>query len=337
MGSSASTLAAASPPPMDAPTWVWLLTLGGLAVLLLLDLVIVDRKPHEVTMGEAARWVGFYIACALAFGVGVWLTSGHHSAVEYFTGYVTEYSLSVDNLFIFMLIMSSFAVPRIHQHRVLLIGIVLALVMRGLFIAAGAALIANFVWVFFVFGAFLLWTAAGMLRRNEEGESAENVVVRWTRKLFPVTEDYHGTKMVVKEAGRRSLTPMFVVILAIGSADLLFAVDSIPAIFGITQSPFLVFAANAFALMGLRQLYFLIGGLVHKLVYLNKGLAVILVFIGGKLILHALHEYHAVPAWLDVNNWQSLVVIVVVLAVTTAASLLKSRRDAAPADQSSSV
>lgn len=323
---------------MDAPTWVWLLTLGGLAVLLLLDLVIVDRKPHEVTTREAARWVSLYVACALAFGVGVWLTSGQHSAIEYFTGYVTEYSLSVDNLFVFMLIMASFAVPLIHQHRVLLIGIVLALVMRGAFIAAGAALIANFVWVFFVFGAFLLWTAGSMLRRNEEQDdgSAENVVVRWTRKLFPVTEEYHGTKSIVKIDGRRWLTPMFVVILAIGSADLLFAVDSIPAIFGITQSPFLVFTANAFALMGLRQLYFLIGGLVYRLVYLNKGLAVILAFIGAKLIVHALHEYQVAPGWLDVGNWQSLVVIVVVLAVTTLASLLKSRRDAT-ADQSSSV
>jgi len=316
-------------PTMDAPTWVWLATLGGLALLLLLDLVIVDRKPHEVSTGEAARWVGFYIACALAFGVGVWFTAGHGSAVEYFTGYVTEYSLSVDNLFVFMLLVSSFAVPRIHQHRVLLIGIVIALVMRGVFIAAGAALIAHFTWVFFLFGAFLLWTAVGMLRNRDEDSSAENAVVRWTRTVFPVTADYHGARSVVKIDGRRWLTPMCVVIIAIGSADLLFAVDSIPAIFGITESPFLVFTANAFALMGLRQLYFLIGGLVTKLVHLNKGLAVILAFIGAKLVLHALHEYHLAPAWLDLGNWQSLLVIVAVLAVTTVASLQRSRRDAA--------
>lgn len=316
-------------PTMDAPTWVWLATLGGLALLLLLDLVIVDRKPHEVSTGEAARWVGFYIACALAFGLGVWFTAGHGSAVEYFTGYVTEYSLSVDNLFVFMLLVSSFAVPRIHQHRVLLIGIVIALVMRGVFIAAGAALIAHFTWVFFLFGAFLLWTAVGMLRNRDEDSSAENAVVRWTRKVFPVTADYHGARSVVKIDGRRWLTPMCVVIIAIGSADLLFAVDSIPAIFGITESPFLVFTANAFALMGLRQLYFLIGGLVTKLVHLNKGLAVILAFIGAKLVLHALHEYHLAPAWLDLGNWQSLLVIVAVLAVTTVASLQRSRRDAA--------
>lgn len=340
MGSSASVLAAgistvhaaapaASPPPLDAPTWVWGATLGGLAVLLLLDLVIVDRKPHEVTTGEAAAWVSFYVACAIAFGLGVWITAGHASAIEYFTGYVTEYSLSVDNLFVFMLVVGSFAVPRIHQHRVLLIGIVIALVMRGMFIAAGSALIDNFVWIFFLFGAFLLWTAAGMLREDGSDSSAENVVVRWTRKVFRVTGEYHGARSIVKIDGKRWLTPMCVVIIAIGSADLLFAVDSIPAIFGITQAPFLVFTANAFALMGLRQLYFLIGGLVRKLVYLNKGLAVLLAFIGGKLILHALNEYDVTPDSADLNNWQSLLVIVAVLAVTALASLWKSRRDAA--------
>jgi tellurite resistance protein TerC len=313
---------------MDVPWWIWAATLGGLAVLLLLDLVIVDRKPHEVTTGEAARWVCFYVACAVLFGLGVGLFGDAHFAIEYFTGYITEYSLSVDNLFIFMVIMSSFAVPAIHQHRVLLIGILLALLMRGVFIAVGAALIANFVWVFFVFGGFLLWTAIGMVRNKNEEEEAENAIVRWVRKVFPVTEEYHGSKQIVKIDGKRWLTPMFVVIIAIGSADLLFAVDSIPAIFGITQDPFLVFAANAFALMGLRQLYFLIGGLVDKLVYLSIGLAVILGFIGLKLILHALHEYHLVPDWLDINNWLSLGVIIVVLAVTTMASLAKSKRDA---------
>ncbi|WP_263251997.1 TerC family protein [Saccharopolyspora rosea] len=321
-------LAQASTDELDVPWWVWLATLGGLAALLLLDLVIVDRKPHEVTTGEAARWVTFYIACAILFGLGVWWFGDAHLAVEYFTGYITEYSLSVDNLFIFMVIMASFAVPSIHQHRVLLIGILLALVMRGVFIAVGAALINQFVWVFFVFGAFLLWTAGSMLRKKDEDEEyRENVLVRWVRKVFPVTEDYHGAKSTVKIDGRRYLTPMLVVIIAIGSADLLFAVDSIPAIFGITQEPFLVFTANAFALMGLRQLYFLIGGLVDKLVYLSVGLAVILGFIGLKLILHALHEYHVVPEWLDVSNWMSLGFIVLVLAVTTWASLAKTRRD----------
>lgn len=313
---------------MSVPWWVWVATLGGLALLLLLDLVVVDRKPHEVTTGEAAKWVCFYIACALLFGLGVWYLGGHQFAVEYFTGYVVEYSLSVDNLFIFMVIMSSFAVPSIHQHRVLLIGIVLALIFRGIFIAVGAQLIARFVWVFFIFGAFLVWTAVSMLRKKDEDEEyQENAVVRWVRKVYPVTEDYHGTKMSIKADGKRWLTPMFVVIVAIGSADVMFAVDSIPAIFGITQEPFLVFAANAFALMGLRQLYFLLGNLVDKLVYLSVGLAVILAFIGLKLIVHALHEYHLVPSWMEIGNFMSLGVIVVVLGVTTIASLAKSKKD----------
>ena len=331
--SAVEQAAARSAPTLEVPWWVWLATIGGLAVLLLLDLVIVDRKPHEVTTGEAAKWVSFYVACGVLFGVGVWFFGSPHFAVEYFTGFLTEYSLSVDNLFIFMVIMAGFSVPTIHQHRVLLIGIVIALVMRGAFIAVGAALIAQFVWIFFVFGGFLLWTAVSMVRRKEEEESAENALVRWVRKAFPVTDDYRGGKSFVTVDGRRMLTPMFVVIIAIGSADLLFAVDSIPAIFGITQSPFLVFVANAFALMGLRQLYFLIGGLVDKLVYLSVGLAVVLGFIGVKLIIHALHEYGAVPAWLEINNFMSLGVIVVVLVVTTVASLWKSKRDAAKVPQ----
>lgn len=319
---------------LDVPWWIWAATLGGLALLLLLDLVIVDRKPHEVTTAEAAKWVTFYVACAIVFGLGVWFFGDPHFAIEYFTGYITEYSLSVDNLFIFMVIMSSFAVPSIHQHRVLLIGILLALVMRGIFIAVGAALIAQFVWIFFIFGAFLIWTAVSMVRKKDgDEEYHENAVVRWVRKVFPVTDAYHGAKSSVKINGKRYLTPMFVVIVAIGSADLLFAVDSIPAIFGITQDPFLVFAANAFALMGLRQLYFLLGGLVDKLVYLSVGLAVILGFIGIKLILHAFHEYHLVPEWLEITNWMSLSVIVVVLAITTWASLAKSKKDAESQDE----
>ncbi|MBB4682955.1 TerC family protein [Amycolatopsis jiangsuensis] len=313
---------------MTVPVWLWFATVGGLLALIALDLVIVDRKPHEVTTGEAARWVVFYIACAVLFGAGVWFFAGHDPGVEFFTGYITEYSLSVDNLFIFMIIMASFKVPVIHQHRVLLVGILLALAMRSVFIAVGAALINQFVWVFFLFGAVLIWTAISMVRGKDEGEEyQENAVTRWVRKLFPVTDDYHGHKYLVRHQGKRMITPMLLVIVAIGSADLLFAVDSIPAIFGITQDAFLVFTANAFALMGLRQLYFLLGGLVNKLVYLSYGLAVILAFIGAKLVLHALHEYHAAPDWLDINNWVSLGVIVVVLTVTTVASLSKARRD----------
>jgi len=313
---------------MTVPLWLWIATIGGLLALIALDLVIVDRKPHEVTTGEAARWVIFYVSCAIVFGIGVWVFAGHDPGVEFFTGYITEYSLSVDNLFIFMIIMSSFKVPAIHQHRVLLVGILLALGMRSVFIAIGAALIEQFVWVFFLFGAVLIWTAISMLRsKGEEEEYHENAVTRQVRKIAPVTDDYHGHHYTVKLNGKRMITPMLLVIVAIGSADLLFAVDSIPAIFGITQEAFLVFTANAFALMGLRQLYFLLGGLVTKLVYLSYGLAVILAFIGAKLFLHALHEYHVVPDWLDINNWISLGVIVVVLTVTTVASLAKARRD----------
>ena len=313
---------------MNVPLWLWVATVGGLLALIALDLVIVDRKPHEVTTAEAARWVIFYISCAVLFGIGVWVFAGHESGVEFFTGYITEYSLSVDNLFIFMIIMASFKVPAIHQHRVLLVGILLALAMRSVFIAVGAALIAQFVWVFFLFGAVLVWTAISMIRsKDDEEEYQENAVTRWVRKIYPVTDDYHGHKYSVKVNGKRMITPMLVVIVAIGSADLLFAVDSIPAIFGITQEAFLVFTANAFALMGLRQLYFLLGGLVTKLVYLSYGLAVILGFIGAKLFLHALHEYHVVPDWLDINNWVSLGVIVVVLTITTLASLAKARKN----------
>ncbi|MEU4673818.1 TerC family protein [Amycolatopsis sp. NPDC023774] len=313
---------------MTVPLWLWIATVGGLLALIALDLVIVDHKPHAIKPAEAARWVIFYIACAVVFGVGVWVFAGHDPGVEFFTGYITEYSLSVDNLFIFMIIMASFKVPAIHQHRVLLVGILLALAMRSVFIAVGAALIAQFVWVFFLFGAVLIWTAISMLRKkDEEEEYHENAVTRWVRKIAPVTDEFHGHKYTVKVDGKRMITPMLVVIVAIGSADLLFAVDSIPAIFGITQEAFLVFTANAFALMGLRQLYFLLGGLVEKLVYLSYGLAVILAFIGAKLVVHALHEYHVAPDWLDINNWVSLGVIVVVLAVTTVASLAKAKKD----------
>jgi tellurite resistance protein TerC len=313
---------------MSVPLWLWIATIIGLLALIAIDLVIVDRKPHEVTTGEAARWVIFYVSCAILFGIGVFYFAGHEPGVEFFTGYITEYSLSVDNLFIFMIVMASFKVPAIHQHRVLLVGILLALVMRSAFIAVGAALIAQFVWVFFLFGAVLVWTAISMVRGTdkEDEEYQENAATRLVRRVFPVTENYHGHKSFVRKTGKLWITPMFVVIVAIGSADLLFAVDSIPAIFGITQEPFLVFTANAFALMGLRQLYFLIGGLVTKLVYLSYGLAVILGFIGAKLFLHALHEYHVVPDWLDVNNWVSLGFIVVVLTITTLASLAKAKR-----------
>ncbi|MCT2587034.1 TerC family protein [Actinophytocola gossypii] len=324
---------------MNVPVWIWLATVAGLIVLLAIDLVIVDRKPHEVTVGEAGRWVAFYIGCAVLFGVGILVFSGGTYAGEYFAGYITEYSLSVDNLFIFLVIMSAFKVPAIHQHKVLLIGIVMALVLRGIFIAVGAAAISQFSWIFYVFGAFLVYTAIKLSKSNigkesEDEEYEENRVTKWARKLFPVTEDYHDGKIFTKIDAKRYATPMFIVMIAIGSADLMFAVDSIPAIFGLTKEPFLVFAANAFALMGLRQLYFLLGGLIKRLVYLSVGLGVILAFIGVKMILEALHtntlpfinggEHVSVPT---VGIEVSLPVIIGVLIITAVASLLKTRKD----------
>ncbi|GLZ29459.1 tellurium resistance protein TerC [Lentzea sp. NBRC 105346] len=320
---------------MNVPAWLWIATLAGLLVLLAVDLVIVDRKPHEVTIGEAARWVVFYVAVAALFGLGIWMFSGGQYAGEFFAGYITEYSLSIDNLFIFLIIMTTFQVPAIHQHKVLLIGILLALIMRGAFIAAGAALITQFSWVFYIFGAFLIYTGWQLARGEDEDEEfKENVMLRLVRKVFPVTDEYHGSRSFVKLDGKRFVTPMFIVMVAIGSTDLLFALDSIPAIFGLTKEPFLVFTANAFALMGLRQLYFLLGGLLSKLVYLSVGLSVILGFIGVKLILEALHTnqlpflnggepLHVPTIGIEV----SLSVIIGVLAITTIASLLKVRRD----------
>ncbi len=319
---------------MNVPTWVWLITLGGLVVFLALDLFIVDRNPHEVRLVEATRWIIFYVAFAVVFGIGVWVFAGGQYGAEFFAGWITEYSLSVDNLFIFVIIMNTFAVPPIHQHRVLLIGIVLALIMRGIFIALGAVVIERFGWVFYLFGAFLIYTGWKLARQSEDEEFTENALLRMLRKVVPVTEQYHGTKLALKIDGKRWVTPMLVVMIAIGSTDLLFALDSIPAIFGLTQEPYLVFTANAFALMGLRQLYFLLGGLLNKLVYLSVGLAVILGFIGIKLILEALHtnelpflnggEPLPVPT---VGIGLSLGVIVAVLVITTVASLVKVRRD----------
>ncbi|WP_350274959.1 TerC family protein [Kribbella sp. HUAS MG21] len=329
------------PPALSVPVWVWVLTLAVLTALVLLDLIVVDRKPHQVSVREAAAWVAFYIGCAVVFGVGVWIFGGSEHAAGFATGYITEYSLSVDNLFIFMLIMANFAVPAVHQHRVLLIGIVLALVMRGVFIGVGAQAVQRFSWIFWLFGGILIYTAwkFAFKQSGDDEYDPNGGVVRLVRRVFPVTDEYVGSRLTVKRDGRRWLTPMFIVIVAIGGADLVFAVDSIPAIFGITQDAYLVFAANAFALMGLRQLYFLLGSLVEKLVYLSYGLAVILGFIGVKLVLHALHE-NELPfinggehvTWVpEISNWLSLGVIVTVLTVTTAASLLKTRRDNQPA------
>ena len=321
---------------MNVPLWLWLVTIGGLIAVILADLFLVDHKPHAVTIREATRWVLFYVALAIAFGIGLWIFAGGVPAGEFFAGYITEYSLSVDNLFVFVIIMAAFRVPAEHQHRVLLIGIVIALVMRGIFIAIGAAAIAAFSWVFYLFAVILVVTAVNLVRQgtDHDEEYKENVALRTLRRVLPVTDDFHGAKTVVRVDGRRMVTPMLVVMLAIGSTDLLFALDSIPAIFGLTREPYLVFTANAFALMGLRQLYFLLGGLLSRLVYLSYGLAIILGFIGVKLVLEALHENNLpfvnggepvpVPT---VGIALSLSVIIGVLAITTVASLVKSRRD----------
>jgi tellurite resistance protein TerC len=312
---------------VDVSLWVWALTLVGLLTLILLDLVIVDRGgPKVFTLRQAAVWVTFYVVLAIVFAVVLFLLAGGTYAGQFIAGYLTEYSLSIDNLFIFYVIMARFAVPGDSQHKVLLIGIVLALILRGFFIAVGAAAIARFEWIFFIFGAFLIWTAVGLVRSKHEGEFKENPLLRWTRRVLATSEGYDGSRMVTHEGGRRLLTPLFIVMIAIGTTDLLFALDSIPAIFGLTKEAYLVFTANAFALMGLRQLYFLLGGLVERLVYLSAGLAFILGFIGAKLILEALHSYGV--AWApEIPIWLSLAVIGAAMAVTTVASVIKVRRD----------
>lgn len=310
------------------PTWLWIVTLAGFLGIIGFDFWLVARKPRDPSLREASAWVGAYVALAVAFGCGVLLFGGARPGSEFFAGWITEYSLSVDNLFVFLLIMSRFAVPARYQQKVLLVGIVLALAMRSVFIAGGAQLVSRFSWMFFLFGAFLLYTAWKVFRgEDEEQEFSENALLRMVRRVVPATDDYHGAKMAVRVDGRLRITPILVVMVAIGTTDLLFAVDSIPAIFGLTTDPYLVFTANAFALMGLRQLYFLIGGLLDRLVYLNTGLAIVLAFIGVKLLLEALHKtgLESIP---QVPIAVSLAVIVGTLGVTAALSLAKSRRDA---------
>ncbi len=324
---------------MNVSAWVWIATLVALVAMLAVDLLIVGRRPHEPSMREAGSWVGFYVALALVFGAGVWVTSGGQYAAEFYTGWLTEYSLSVDNLFVFVIIMARFAVPRQYQQKVLLIGIVLALVMRGAFIAAGAALISQFSWVFYIFGLFLVYTAITLVKNGEnDGEDfKENLLIRWSKRALPISSSFGDGKLSTRavDTGKRLFTPMLIVMIAIGTTDLIFALDSIPAIFGITKEPYLVFTANVFALMGLRQLYFLLGGLLERLVYLNIGLAFVLAFIGVKLFLEALHT-NAVSfinggehvSWApEIPIWLSLLVIIGTLGIATVASLVKSSRD----------
>jgi tellurite resistance protein TerC len=316
---------------MDVPFFVWALTIAVIVGMLLFDFVGHVRTPHAPTLRESAIWSAVYVGAAVVFGLLVLWFSGAEYAGEYFAGYVTEKSLSVDNLFVFVLIMGKFAVPAVYQQRVLLVGVLIALVLRAGFIGAGAAIIANFSWVFYIFGAFLIWTAWKLIKEaraeEEDEEFEENRFLKMVEKRFPSTDKYHGTKMFVVENGKRLMTPMLIVMLAIGTTDVLFALDSIPAIFGLTQDPYIVFTANAFALMGLRQLYFLIGGLLKKLVHLSYGLSVILGFIGVKLVLHALHESGvSVP---EISIPVSLGVICAVLVITTITSLRASKKQAA--------
>jgi tellurite resistance protein TerC len=309
---------------VELPVWFEIATFVGLTVLLLADLAIVARRPHEPSVKEASLWVGFYVSLALIFGIVLLVVTNGTYATEFYAGWLTEYSLSVDNLFVFVIIMARFRVPRHLQQEALMVGIIIALVLRGVFILAGAALIERFTWVFYFFGAFLVYTAINLVRhRGEEDDYEENAFIRRMRKILPITQDFHGAKIRVTENGKKFWTPMIIVFLALGTTDLIFALDSIPAIFGLTREPFIVFTANVFALMGL----------LKRLVYLSMGLAVILAFIGVKLVMEALHDNSlpfinggehitAVP---HIPIWLSLSIILGVLVLATVASLVKTR------------
>jgi tellurite resistance protein TerC len=319
---------------MQVTALEWTITLAVTIGVLLFDVIVIGRRPHEPSRRETGTALAFYIGLAIAFGVWTWLFHGGQYGLEFFAGWLTEYSLSIDNLFIFLIIMASFKVPKVHQQQALLVGIILALVFRGIFIALGAVAINQFSWVFYIFGVFLVYTAISLARDTDHDDDAENIVVRFARSHLKLTDRWDGMKLWIKDNGKRLMTPMFLVIVALGTTDLIFALDSIPAIYGLTQQPYLVFTANVFALMGLRQLYFLLGDLLKRLVYLSQGLALILAFIGVKLFLHALHEnelpfinggeHVAVP---EIPTLLSLGVILVTLIITTAASLYKTRAD----------
>jgi tellurite resistance protein TerC len=324
---------------VDVSTVAWTITIAVTVAVLAFDVVIIGRRPHEPSMRECAIAIGIYTTLAVLFGLWIWIDYGGRFAGEFYAGWLTEYSLSVDNLFVFIIIMSRFSVPRKYQQEALLIGIILALVFRGIFIALGAVAIETISWVFYLFGAFLIYTAWTLVRHkdSDDDEYQENRVIRFAKRRLPATDEYDGVKLIVKRNGKRLITPMLIVMIALGSTDIMFALDSIPAIYGLTQEPYLVLTANVFALMGLRQLYFLLGGLLDRLVYLSAGLSVVLAFIGVKLVLHALHEnelpfinggeHVGVP---EIPTWLSLIVIIVTLAATAVLSLAKNRR-AAPA------
>ena len=311
---------------LEVTTLRWAITIGVIVALLALDLGTAAARPHVVGFREAAVSSVFYIAVAVVFGLVFLAQEGAELGGQYFAGYLVEKSLSVDNLFVFVIIMTTFAVPAVHQQKVLVIGIVLALVLRAVFIALGAALLELFSFMFLIFGLVLIGTAVQLYRhRDADPDVQDNGLVRLARRALPVTTEYEGGRLLTRSGGRLAVTPLFIVLLAIGSTDLLFALDSIPAVFGVTEEPYIVFTANAFALLGLRALFFLVSGLLDRLVYLSTGLALILAFIGVKLVLHWGHGINdRVP---EISTNLSLVVIVVVLTVTTVASLLKVRRD----------
>jgi tellurite resistance protein TerC len=321
---------------MGVSTMVWFITCVVILGLFIFDFFAHVRVAHEPTFRESATWSAVYIGLAIAFGFLIWWQWGGEYGGEYFAGYVTEKALSVDNLFVFTVIMASFAVPRMYQQKLLLIGIVMALIMRAGFIALGAAAINTFSWVFYLFGVFLILTALKLARESGHEKEAEvereNRLVTLVRRFVPTTDTYDGDRFVTRIDGKRAVTPLMLALVAIGFTDLLFALDSIPAIYGLTEEPYIVFTANAFALMGLRQLYFLIGGLLDRLIYLSVGLSIILGFIGIKLMLHALHKntlpfinngnYVDVP---EISTGMSIGVIAVVLLITTVASLIRTR------------
>ncbi|WP_205881332.1 TerC/Alx family metal homeostasis membrane protein [Leucobacter viscericola] len=311
-----------------------------LVAILILDLALIIRRPHVPSMRESSLWVGFYVLLALIFAGIIFLLGDVQHGTEFLAGWLTEYSLSIDNLFVFVLILGAFKVPSAYQQRALMIGIVLALIFRGIFILAGAALIERFIWIFFIFGAWLVWTAWQQVKPGGHEDQGDSWLIRKVKQVLPFSDDYDGGKLRTVVDGKRMFTPFLLVLISLGATDLLFALDSIPAIFGITQSPFIVFTANVFALMGLRQLYFLLGGLLERLEYLKYGIAAILAFIGVKLILHALHENELpfinggehvnVP---DISTMMSLGFIVLAMAVATIASVVKMRREAAKAGE----
>ena len=311
---------------MNVSLTTWLVVIAAILILIFVDLVTVSRKPHEVKFKEAAGWSFFYIALAIGFGVWVWQSAGPVYGTEYFAAYLVEKSLSVDNLFVFIIILAQFKVPSIYHQKVLMIGVLLALVLRAIFIAVGAAALAAFSFTFVIFGAILIWTGFGLFKHWDDDPTPEdNFLVKAISKRMTITKEFDGSKSFTRVDGKKVATPMFLVLIAIASTDLLFALDSIPATFGVTSEPFLVFAANAFALLGLRALYFLLKGLLDKLIYLSLGLSIILMFIGVKLIFTYLHEtWSEVP---KIPTLFSLAVIGVILTVSTVASLIKSKKD----------